>query len=349
MRSRHLRPPLTDRSALTIREYRPGDEERILATFNRVFAAVDPGFVPRDLATWRWLYQRNPSGSRIWLALDEEGAVVSQYAGLGQRMWVQGERANFSQSVDSMTDLGPRAGLKRPGAFVLTGRPYAEHFGGDAPDRDLVMWGLPVPAAWRIGRRYLDYELIRTQLALFAAPDDVRPGIPRAGAADVRVEEVARFPDELDALSERLGRERGAVAVRDRAQLAWRFEDDPRHTYRLAVARTSRGLAGLAACRPGTFDGRDGLLVADFAVGQGEDAAAAALLDWLAAAAADADRAELVAVFPETAPEWLDFQRAGFRARGTQYVLVGRSYARRIEFPWLRRSWYYTLGDTDLA
>ena len=347
MRSRHPPAPVTDRSALTIRPYRPGDEARILATFNRVFAAVDPGFVPRDLATWRWLYERNPSGARIWLACDEGDHVVSQYAGLGQRMWVEGQRANFSQSVDSMTDLGRRAGLKRPGIFVQTCRAYVERHGGDAPDRDVVMWGLPVPAAWRIGQAYLGYGMVRTQLELAAAPDEVRPAA-RAGRS-AEIAEVEDFPQDADALSERLGRERGALAVRDRAQLAWRFTQHPLHDYRVASARSRGELVGIAVCRPGSFDGREGLLVADWVVPADEPAAAAGLLDWLVQCARASDAAALQAIFPETAPEWLAFQRAGFRARGTQYVLAGRSYARRIDFPWLRRNWYYTLGDTDLV
>ncbi len=38
------RPP-----QLEFREYRPGDEEALLATFNRTFAGIDPGFEPRSL------------------------------------------------------------------------------------------------------------------------------------------------------------------------------------------------------------------------------------------------------------------------------------------------------------
>ena len=66
----------------TVREYRAGDEHAILETFNRVFARVDPTFRPRSLETWRWLYDRNPSGRRIYLCLSGDGCVLAQYAGL---------------------------------------------------------------------------------------------------------------------------------------------------------------------------------------------------------------------------------------------------------------------------
>ena len=40
---------MTQAPAYRIRAYRPGDESAILATFNRVFARVDPTFQPRTL------------------------------------------------------------------------------------------------------------------------------------------------------------------------------------------------------------------------------------------------------------------------------------------------------------
>jgi len=336
---------LDARAALTIREYRPGDEERILATFNRVFAEIDPGFQPRDLVTWRWQFLENPSGWRIFVAEDESAAIVSQYAGIGQRVFLEGAPARFSQSVDSMTDPARRAGLGKRGAFVLTGEPYAAAYGGPPPTQDTVMWGLPVPTAWRIGRRYLGYSLVRTQLELFAAPGELVLG----AAAGVEVEEVARFPDEVDGLSGRLGRERGAVAVRDAAQLDWRFVRKPGCDYRIGLARRAGELVGCAVCLAGSFDQRPGLLVCDWIVPAGERAAASALTAWLGEVAVAEGQREVRAIFPETAPEWLAFQERGFRARGTRYVLAGRTYAKRTSMAWLRRNWYYTLGDTDLV
>ncbi len=194
-----------------IREYRPGDEHAILETFNRCFAEVDPTFQPRSLEDWRWTYLENPSGWRIYLAVTEDGRVISQYAGMGQRVLLNGEPAKFSQAVDSMTDPAFRRGLKKPGFFVLTGYPYAENYGGPPPDGDVVMWGLPVPPAWRIGKTYLDYELIRNQNKWVLERDRFRPP-----ASDGReVAEVTEFPDDVEALFAAFAEGRGAIGVRD--------------------------------------------------------------------------------------------------------------------------------------
>ena len=339
-------PALKDASEppLVIREYRPGDEHAILETFNRVFAAEDPSFEPRDLTAWRWRFLDNPSGWRMFLALTPDGRVVSQYAGIGQRMRVEGEDARFSQSVDSMSDPAWRRGLARPGLFVATGRPYAQHYGGSAPDKDRVMWGMPVPRAWRIGSRFLGYELVRTLSKLACDPARMQ----LAHAAEITLEEVRRVPPETLELFERVAAEHRAICLRDPEQIAWRFLRHPTHRYRVALARGPR-LRGLAVYRRGIFDGQPSALVCDWLVPSGDDRAQSALWAWLADRAREDGCDRLVALLPDTSRAWLDFQRAGFRVRPLSYVLAARSYTRSITPDWLRRHWWWTLGDTDLV
>lgn len=337
-------PSSREASELVIREYRPGDERAILTTFNRVFAAEDPSFVARDLETWRWQFLANPSGWRMFLALTPDGEVVSQYAGIGQRVLLEGEAARFSQSVDSMSDPKWRRGLKRPGAFVLTGRPFAETYGGSGPQEDSVMWGWPVPAAWRIGSRYLGYEMVRTLSKLECDPTRLVPGEAR----DLTVGEVRSFPPETDELFGRVAREHGAIAVRDVQQLSWRFIDHPGRSYRIGLAHGD-GLRGLAVYRCGDFDGARRALICDWLVPAEDDRARSALLSWLAACAREDGQDRMVAVLPDTSQAWLDFQSAGFRVRPLGYVLAARSYRRPIAAEWLRRNWWWTLGDTDLV
>jgi hypothetical protein len=333
-----------------IREYRPGDERAILETFNRCFAQVDPTFTPRSLEEWRWQYLENPGGWRIWLAVTEDGRIISQYAGIGQRMRLDGGPGKFSQAVDSMTDPAFRRGLKKPGFFVLTGYPYAENYGGPAPDRDTIMWGLPVPPAWRIGKTYLEYEMIRTEGKLVAESGRFAPGASGGlEARELDVRDPEAWPEDVERLFERVAEPRGAIAIRDVAQLRWRFTDRPGVNYVAAEVRDRGELVGLAVWRPGVFDGDDDGLIAEWLVDPGRIEAGAALAAWAMERTRASGRERLTTVLPDTAPEYLDLQARGFRVRPTRYFLVGRSYSKRHDLRWVYRHWYYTLGDTDLV
>ena len=333
---------MTHPGEIAIREYRAGDEAGILALFNRVFADDDPQFRPRDLDTWRWLYQSNPSGRRLMLAVAPDGAVVSQFAGLGQRVALRGTRVRANQAVDSMSDP-ERRGLQRPGPFVRTGRVFAQHYGGRSPGEDAFMWGVPEPSAWRVGRRFLGYQIVRNLNRL------VRRGTPlplAVGGLAARETEVV--PEGIELLFERVAAERGALVVRDRRHLEWRYLMHPEQRYRMAAVGAGDELRGLAVYRPGVLDDEPTGLLCDWLVPAEDHAAADALRGW-AQSAAEADGLPLTAVFPDVSPEFQSFQRAGFRVGATRRTLVARSYRRDVSVDWLRANWYMTLGDTDLV
>ena len=357
MHSRHPPAPSNGRPVsaappYTIREYRPGDEVEILKTFNRVFGGVDPNFVPRTMEEWEWAYKHNPSGWRIYLAVHDDGRVLSQYAGIPERARIDGEPTFFTQAVDSMTDPSFRAGLKRPGLFVLTSRPYSDAYGGPPPDKDAVVWGYPIPPAWRIGKRYMQSEVVRTQLKLVCEPDQLQ--LPPGGR--LTVEELERFPDDTHELFDAQAARSGAIAVRDKAHLDWRYVDKPGADYAKVAVRRDGRLVGLAVARPGVFSHDAGHLLADWLVGAPGRAgepfdleAAAELLAWWRDRAVAANAGPLTCVFPDTSAEWLALQEVGFRARDTVYFLTARNFVKQYDMRWLRRHWFYTLGNSDLV
>ncbi|MCE9592808.1 MAG: hypothetical protein K8S98_01325 [Planctomycetes bacterium] len=321
-----------------VRGYEPGDEVAILDAYNRVFARVDPEFRPRGLGEWRWAFVDNPSGSRISLALAEDGRVVAQYAGLGQRVSIDGRRTAFSQSVDSFVDPDFASGLARATAFVRAGESYAARFGMPVgPDE--IMWGLPVPAAWRIGKEKLGYEILRT-LTFLAAP---RERLATTDALEVR--EFERIPDDVERLFTRVAAKRGMLGVRDHAHLDWRYVRHPTRRYRIGGVVRAGELVGLAIARPAVLADASGEALAEWLVPDGEAEVQHALLAWLART----EQRELVAFFADTAPEWLAFQHAGFRVRPSRYIQVARSYVRSITIQDVRRRFWWTLGDTDLV
>jgi hypothetical protein len=330
---------------LTFRPYEPGDEVEILASFNRVFASVDPTFRPRDLEFWRWQFLDNPSTSPVYVALTEDGSVAGHMGGICQRMRTEYGPTLFMQGVDHFSDPSRLKTLRRGSLMAEVGKRQAEVVRGDGPEQVALMWGPPVPAAWRVGKSLLNYDLVRTQLKLWCSPVTVRV----AAHPGVEVEEVTEFPEEVAELFDRVATPHGAIAVRDKAQLDWRYRDRPGRDYRIALARRGSDLVGYAVFLRGDFDGETGEgLLCDWLVPREEPAAAHALRGWLAATAREAEVSRLVTIFPDSAAEWIDFQHAGFRAAPSCYFIIARIEVKRFRTRWLQRRWYYTLGDTDL-
>jgi hypothetical protein len=330
---------------LTVRTYQPGDEHEILETFNRVFARVDVTFRPRTLDFWRWRFLENPSGSRIVLALTPEGRVAGQLAVIVQRVRLAGRPSCFGQGVDQMSDPELKQGLGKSLVGVLGNTVVLLH-AGSGPDQDSLGWGAPVPAAWRAGKSFARYEIIRTQLKLCGRPEE----LVHAAAPGIEVVEARDFPEEVSELFERAAAPHGAIAVRDKARLDWRWVRHPEKRCRIGLARRGRRLLGYAVFARGAFDGAsDEGLVCDWLVDPREPGAAPALRAWLAHRAREQGSERLVAIFPDTVREWLDFQRAGFRVVPSRYFLIGRQYLRAVPVRWVREHWYYTLGDTDLV
>lgn len=328
-----------------VRLYRPGDEHEILATFNRVFARVDVTFKPRTLEFWRWRFAENPSGAQMVLAFTPEGKVAGQLAVIVNRVWLEGRPSNFAQGVDQMSDASLRSGLQRGSLVGVLGNTMVNLFAGPGPEQHSLGWGAPVPAAWRAGKSFARYEIVRTQLKLVAEAGEVRAGAARG----VELEEVAAFPEEIGALCARAARTHGALAVRDRAQLEWRWSRHPEKRCHIALARRGGELVGYAVAARGDFDGRQGeWLLLDWLVDVDDEGAGHALRAWFAGLGAR-EPARLVALFPDSKREWLDFQRAGFRVAPTRYFLIARQYLRGYDVHWMNRHWYYTLGDTDLV
>jgi hypothetical protein len=322
------------------REYRQGDLPSLLNCFNLVFRADNPAHVDRTRAEWEYLFQRNPAGRRIWLAL-YQGEVVAQYAALPIKVWMASGERTFAQIVDSMVHPAHRSGLKRPGLFVQTALPFFDAYGGR--ERDWVHYGWPVENAWRIGKTFLKYEVVRTQTVVAREPD------PDA-VAPREVERLRRFDDQARWLYERCVDDFGASAIRDATYLNWRYVENPFHEYALYGVRDPEGiLRGYAVYRLADWKLPRMGLIADWLVPPGEPEVGE-LLRRALDARATADHASALAVFlPEWSPWFERFQDWGFRVWPTDYYMVARNFHPRFDMRWLREAWWYQLGDSDLV
>jgi hypothetical protein len=349
-----LRSKSMPRATITIRPYQAGDEHAILATFNRVFARADPAFVPRTIEHWRWLYERNPCGTRVMLAVEDGGEVLAQYAGLPVRARLAGRDAVFCQAVDSMSARDERPGLARRGLFGACCEAFraawskdggAEGAVEDGRKRHVLVYGLPAPSAWRVGRAQLGYGLLREGFVHVLDVD--RAILTDAEAIEVR--DVERFGAETDELFARIAPNHDAIVVRDARYLNWRFADAPARPYEAAIACSGGRAAGLAVWRSGTFEGEAGGLVCEWMVPAEERGASLALHAWLVRRTLSSGRTHLFATAAPHSRAWIELQERGFRVRRARNVWAAHSHSRAHPLRWLARNFHVTFSDTDLA
>ncbi|MCH2106370.1 MAG: GNAT family N-acetyltransferase, partial [Planctomycetes bacterium] len=177
----------------------------------------------------------NPAGGRVLVGVQGE-EVVSSYVAQPMRARLGTEDVYFCHVVDSMVHPEHRKGLKNPGLFVRTAQAFFDRFG----DMDAVHYGWPVERAQRVGRRFLEYKVVREELAL------VRDLSGSSGESAEGVIELTEAGPEVFALWERCAERWEASAVRDADYLRWRFLEHPRKRYAVLAAPAADGsLAGL--------------------------------------------------------------------------------------------------------
>jgi hypothetical protein len=328
-----------------LRDYLPGDEVPITDMFNRVFGPGDPEFVPRGVDWWRWKFPGNPAGSHTMVAEDPDGAVIAHYGGVPLAVRAEGETVLFGQNCDCYSDPAARRGLKNPGTFVRLAQAYASTFA--RPGVDAVMYGMATPAHYRLGVRYLDYWMLRTQLLLVCRDASRLPDWDWSTHAV----ETASFDARADAFSTALEARHRCFGRRDAAFLNWRFRDHPRRPYRAAFAKTGdrddyRGHVVYASAR---MANRHMGLVVDWAVAPDDDGAARSLLRWAGERAGQAGHRELGFLCPTSSAWFRRFQEFGFEVEPSPYVMIAREYDARFEAAYLRDHWWYTLADFDVV
>jgi hypothetical protein len=339
---------VTERS-YDIRPFRAGDEPSILAGFNRVFREVcGEGYVDRDPDFWSWQFERNPAGRRIWVAATPEGEVAAHYAGVPQVCDTAFGESVFVHAVDSFVLQEHRAGLKRPGLFVNTARPW---FDACREAGDTLVYGYPVRVAERIGERYLGYTHVRVVDYLCRAARDGSDAVP----GDIEVARVHAIPADVDELYAAMVGPRSCLVRRDQRYLDWRYGMIPgaASTYEFHAARRDGRLVGFVVLRPEHELVPKACTIADWLCMPGDDAAHAALVATATRVARARGRDVVMAVFADSSPERAALVGTGFEVVPSSTYLERRlghnSFDERFTTDWLRAHWWYTIGDSDLV
>jgi GNAT superfamily N-acetyltransferase len=316
----------------------------------------------------RWRYDRCPHGGTIAPIAFEDGRLVASYACSPRRVLYRGELLSpaVGQTGDVMTDPD----LRSRGVFT------ALHWRAIAAARHAgwpAVWGLPnehsgriffgklgwllaghigpwnfVLAADRNGRRE---RLVNGRLAAYGAPWAAWRGAAarrRLRVSSLELQPVARFPEDVGALSAAVAPRFDWMVQRDKVYLDWRFMDAPSGLFRAFVLRDTTGALGAYTVVQLPREGSAVGFIADL-VGVDAGAEGAALDAALAALArAGASVARAYAMQGSAWERLLD--RGGFRRpRGYKpvgaYALDG-DHALAVATMHTSR-WYFTDGDRD--
>ncbi|MEQ8767703.1 MAG: GNAT family N-acetyltransferase [Planctomycetota bacterium] len=322
------------------RPYEPGDETEIIALFNEVFSENNESFEPRTLEQWQWQFEKNPAGQRILLGVDTQGKIVGQFCSRPAWANVRGERMLCSEAVDSLVAKPYRKGLRKRGLFVSLAEEFIETHGRE--DLDVFMYGCPNELAFPVGTRLLHYRPVFAPLPILERP-------PRSdGKRPDAVQEVERFGPELDRLWERLIPVHEFALCRDASYWNWRYADCPLADYRLlAMPDASGELRGAAVIREGWLD-EDVLAIVDWLVPREDAGASQALLDAAESIAQENGLSPVQTWLHPEQPEFAWFKEQGFETRDTFFNLCIRIYHPDLTLSWVKPTWYFTMGDSDI-
>ena len=328
---------------ITIRAFREGDEQGLLAGYNAVFSK------PRSLAHWNWQFRDNPVGAyHIAVAEHEEHGIVGSYTSMPVRVRMEGEDLIAAQGLDMWVLPDFRRHGARPGLFVHIGWKMYEIFGGTAPGQARFHYGWPIPN-WRIGQKYLRYENIRDWDFLFRTAQ--AGGFPpRATSALLDTRVVARVSDDADALWDRLKDESRLAIVRDARYLNWRYADAAHTSYEIVECRerASGALRGVAVFTKTDFLFPGAGQIVDWLCPVEDDDAMTSLVAACERLATEQGCPVLATLFPQMNPRFLKFQALGFMVYGTTYFLVVIPFDNRGTL-FYREQWFHTSGDSDLV
>lgn len=325
-----------------VRTCQPGDEEQILALFNRVFAQQ------RTMAHWRWKFAANPAGQQITLAVTESGRIVGQFAGLpADAVWPGGDFV-LSQGIDHMVD--PE--VQKQGVFAAMTRHFVRTF--LPPARDVVFFSYPLAHKHSIDQRIsATAELVHPVRALrhdLARAETWRVDRGSWRTLRDRVRRVERFPRGVDRFWETSVRPEAGVAIaRDRRYLNWRYADCPDVDYALLVAesRLTGRTHGVAVLRFGWF-ADDVAPLCELLVPSGTREVIALLVGACHDLAREHGLASALCWMPRgTAlhPALLDL---GYVEEETPFLLTQIADANAARAAAMRARWSYSMGDSDI-
>jgi len=204
----------------SFRPYQAGDEHAIQTSFAEVFPSY------RNLDTWHWIYTHNPDGSRIMLAVAENGDLAAHYASsVHSAIWAgQTTRIGFIRDVFSTSRYRTFTEGRR-GVFVQNFEAFLDEWTG--PNQLVMLYGFPSQRPFRLGKLLMQYQP-------FSEWYTYRYTVPVALQQHDTlglIQAIKRFDTAYDRLWEKRAPQYQFAVCRNARFLNWRFIDIPHKKY----------------------------------------------------------------------------------------------------------------------
>ncbi len=332
----------------TIRNYHPGDEDKIIAMFNEVFGQK------RDLAYWYWKYRDNPYGSyRISLAVSEDGKLGAHGAGYPVKIYsfVPSEKPmemNTYQLGDKMTRKAYRSvGF---GKSALIARVYAQFRESYVNDTVPFCYAFVAHHSLRFGLKvlqYMDMEPVPYRKISLSHLKKSTGGWLKRIFSPARVMEASSIGAHWTDFFYSVAADYQCLVKRDAPYLTWRYLDRPDRKYLILSVKIGSALTGWAVF----FREGKKLIWGDALFRKGDSGSVKAILNHVSThkAARGADTVECW--FPPR-PHWWDgiLEELGFNKEvepnNIHFTVPMYHDSRSVEM--IRKYFYYTVGDSDL-
>jgi GNAT superfamily N-acetyltransferase len=243
---------------VTIRSYRPGDEEQIVPLLREAFPSEKPLY--DDMKFWNWIYRDNPTKLRkIWVA-EEDGKIVGHFAFSPGLMKIDGQTRVGMFTINSAVHpdhqgkgiysaLVKQVNMETHDIPVVYGYPnklnlaiLSKQYWVAIPAMPILVKPLNMEGClrWVVRHRYPARMLNAVAMPLVKLFTGERKFDLPGG---VSIKRVPSFDDRFDVLWNNSGR-KGIITVRDRKYLTWRYVDKPDSSYIIYIAEKEQEIAG---------------------------------------------------------------------------------------------------------
>jgi hypothetical protein len=227
---------------------------------------------------------------------------------------------------------------------------FLRTFVGDG--REVEFYGYNLRRKHEIDKRGFAMELVHGVQALeldLGRPEPSHDAPPAWRQSRYAVTEISRCAEDVDELWRRFQSRVALAAVRDARYLNWRYADSPDVRYRIVAVRDrlTRRLAGVAVLRMGWFDEPVAAIV-DWMIAREDQTARLVLLRACHELARDGGVKQMRIWLPPDSAEQRWFVDREYRVEDTPFLLSILAAGPADRLSLLRRSWYYTMGDSDI-